>query len=460
MSDDDEPTNQNAAQPHTMHNEHPSHRHTSHTHTHTITNGKTDIMDVESEEEEEREKRHDHQLTSNGQLMSNREASSSALPQELVEEREGRVPTPVLQESPQNMRHHLDRTTPTSGAVLTSPHVIPSSIKSTRGVTTGTVKGRGKGVSSRELDNHKLGSSLPNRTKNSEAKEMESGKTRLHLSRGSTKLKQAPSLLSSVTGAHSRTTSSLHHTQSKGTNSSSARPQLSTHRTLTSSHQKHRLSSPLSTISSLLSSDPASSTGVTRGLNQRSTSTKGPPTNTTRGLNQPQISTATRGLNLPSANRGLNYSNRTVPGYSKTWQPHNVTTHPPHVSGCRSPQCDICGAWLRKSHTGAQAMGLSQHPVSHTHHYKGPVTQLNHQPSRGGVSHSSEDSTVDIPEGLCSRGANYSRPQSQGLKACDELSISSLSLSSCSVASDLLKKARQRRERFWTQPPNPSHSTL
>ena len=34
----------------------------------------------------------------------------------------------------------------------------------------------------------------------------------------------------------------------------------------------------------------------------------------------------------------------------------------------------------------------------------------------------------------------------------DELSLSSLSLSSCSVASDVLQKARERRDRFWTQP--------
>ena len=38
----------------------------------------------------------------------------------------------------------------------------------------------------------------------------------------------------------------------------------------------------------------------------------------------------------------------------------------------------------------------------------------------------------------------------------DELSLSSLSLSSCSVASDMLQKARERRDRFWTQP---SHVT-
>ena len=34
----------------------------------------------------------------------------------------------------------------------------------------------------------------------------------------------------------------------------------------------------------------------------------------------------------------------------------------------------------------------------------------------------------------------------------DELSLSSLSLSSCSVASDVLQKAQERRDRFWTQP--------
>ena len=43
-----------------------------------------------------------------------------------------------------------------------------------------------------------------------------------------------------------------------------------------------------------------------------------------------------------------------------------------------------------------------------------------------------------------------------GGRDVDELSLSSLSLSSCSVASDVLMKARERRDRFWTQP---SHIT-
>ena len=34
----------------------------------------------------------------------------------------------------------------------------------------------------------------------------------------------------------------------------------------------------------------------------------------------------------------------------------------------------------------------------------------------------------------------------------DELSLSSLCLSSCSVASDVLQKAQERRDHFWTQP--------
>ena len=51
-------------------------------------------------------------------------------------------------------------------------------------------------------------------------------------------------------------------------------------------------------------------------------------------------------------------------------------------------------------------------------------------------------------------GQQSSGPVGNGKRARDveELSLSSLSLSSCSVASDVLQKARERRDRFWTQP--------
>ena len=41
----------------------------------------------------------------------------------------------------------------------------------------------------------------------------------------------------------------------------------------------------------------------------------------------------------------------------------------------------------------------------------------------------------------------------------DELSLLSLSLSSCSVALDVLQQARERRDQFWTQPTNIAEST-
>ena len=53
--------------------------------------------------------------------------------------------------------------------------------------------------------------------------------------------------------------------------------------------------------------------------------------------------------------------------------------------------------------------------------------------------------------GSSNRGREGGQRSNRG-RDVEELSLSSPSLSSCSVASDVLQKARERRDRFWTQP--------
>ena len=67
------------------------------------------------------------------------------------------------------------------------------------------------------------------------------------------------------------------------------------------------------------------------------------------------------------------------------------------------------------------------------------------QPPDSGIGSSNRGPRSDIL-GPHSRGGFVSRRPAD----VDELSLSSLSLSSCSVASDVLRKAQERRDRFWT----------
>ena len=152
-------------------------------------------------------------------------------------------------------------------------------------------------------------------------------------------------------------------------------------------------------------------------------------------------------------------------------------------SSCSSGNCDVCGAWMRSKsgHTGAQVLS---NRASHTtapllgygsHRYRGPVTQLAQEHTSRGGDVSSQSSVDRIlgrnfpsrpPQNgvgasnsqMCPprRGAGVPETDPRPLRSFDELSISSLSISSCSVAaSDLLRKAQERRDKFWTRHPNP-----
>ena len=443
---------------------------------HTLANGEAHIVDIEEEEEEEREHSsysgsEDEATTTEAQPTSSHRIVTPAMERPmptlspfvpLPPERatEGRIPTPIMQKSSEDLvRHHLDRTTPsTGGAVLTSPPpafskttqstVNPSSTLSTRENSGERVKTSHKGSGSGAASSAKRSSGRSGKMVTS-TQSGERGEKGLYLS-STARFKRDPSLVGSAprSTSHSHTlpTSSL----TNNTHSHLTTLPKGTRHTLTTSHTHP--SPPQSTISSLLSSIKSSSSGepTSKKLDYSATSGK-----------------------------------RRVTGTSvQPTQPRSMQHHNPHAgTACSSGNCDVCGAWMRSKsgHTGAQVLSnRASHTTAPlwgygTHRYRGPVTQLAQEhTSRGGDV--SSQSSVDRISGrnfpsrppqngvgasnsqMCPprRGAGVPETDPRPLRSFDELSISSLSISSCSVAaSDLLRKAQERRDKFWTRHPNP-----
>ena len=447
----------------------PSHDKSSHPHTsqdHTLTNGgevgeggegSEEGSDTESSSEDDVEKdshsdndiSHKHR-SQNNQICESREQGEkmngytggwkirtvSPSPPPTAPDSNGRVPTPILRETSEQMRHHLDRTTPSSGSVLTSPPLPAfhkSSHVSTSSRTAGNVGRTGKqskvGVHGGMSTSH-LSKGKKQGEKTVASKQWNSG---LYLSRGSPKLKHDRSLVSSVNG--DPRSSSSRHTRPKSTTSHlpkvhppleshpTPHPLGTTHHTLATTHPAHSLSS----VSSLLSSVSNSSS--------------------------------------PGAVRRLDYNaNTRAKAAVNPVQPPQSRPSKPHSHTCTNAQCDICGAWLRKSQTlSTQHLNVNSHAststkgphfshapqsTAHSHQHKGTLTKSQTTTTRrsnSNIRSISQSNVVTVQDSP----TEISRPT---LREPDELSISSLSLSSCSVASDLLKKARERRERFWTQP--------
>ena len=454
---DDEPTNQNTARPHTVHNGHPSHRHPSHSshthpsHPHTLTNGRMKVEDMEDEEkgereggsgdesdesvtedtsndEEERETRTSPSKRQVDCLRVKWEGSRAPLDTAAPLKEGSRVPTPILRQSPVDVRHHLDRTTPSSGgAVLTSPTIAPGTSKSSQNNITNTAhRGRegGRGERQKSQAVHTVSSSLATGgKKGSEGGNVEGGGRSLHLSHGgggggggSAKLKRDPTLLSSVSGMKTLPSRQLSKSSVSQTCNKSASSQPPRGSTLSSRTQSHTLTSPPlrrrlpspppSTISSLLSSGPPSSfTDVSTGLNR-------PSKTVARGLNVPPTGVS-RGLNHGSSGRQTN------PGVSlKLSKSRNFPRL--HDGGCTgsSTKCDICGSWLRQSLTGSAQAGQhdAAHSIPRSRQYNGPVTQLsqvNQDKSNRSENILSQGSKSNIRQGnQSSRGAEYLGPPS------------------------------------------------
>lgn len=375
----------------------------------------------------------------NGYTGGRKIRTVSPSPPPMALDSNGRVPTPILRETSEQMRHHLDRTTPTSGSVLTSPPLpafLKSSHVSTSSRTAGNVKRTGEqskvGIHSCTSTSH-LSKGKKQGEKAVASKQWNSG---LYLSRGSPKLKHDRSLVSSVNGdprssssrccAHPKsTTSHLPKMHPPSQSHPTPHPLGTAHHTLTTTHPAHSLSS----VSSLLSSvSNSSSPGAVRRLDYNANT------------------------------RAKAAVNPVQPPQSRPSKPHS------HAA-CTNAQCDICGAWLRKSQslsthhlninsyartsTKGSHFSCAQQSTAHTHQHKGTLTKsqttTTHAPPNSNIRSISQSYVATIQDSP----SEILRPT---LREPDELSISSLSLSSCSVASDLLKKARERRERFWTQP--------
>ena len=120
--------------------------------------------------------------------------------------------------------------------------------------------------------------------------------------------------------------------------------------------------------------------------------------------------------------------------------------------------CGICGAHLSTSSTRYSK------PVRQASSHKSVPKYLGAQNGNGGLGAPTRPQ-FSAPSGgvppfsqrpLSSTNYMTRLPTQGGVndrsRDIDEVSLASLSLSSCSVASDVLKKARDRRDHFWTQP--------
>ena len=129
-------------------------------------------------------------------------------------------------------------------------------------------------------------------------------------------------------------------------------------------------------------------------------------------------------------------------------RPSTVVNPPLHhtTHARREGQGDLCTHTMpapKASHTVPRLkFAHTSHPV------RQPDQHLHAQPrhSRSPLLHATMHTTHAL--------SGFKRPATVGQldRDLDELSLSNLSLSSCSVASDILKRAQNRRDNFWTQP--------
>ena len=167
---------------------------------------------------------------------------------------------------------------------------------------------------------------------------------------------------------------------------------------------------------------------------------------------------------------------------SSQYKSHTKTSALSAVKSSHSnvKSCETCGGVgaLGVGHCGSMALPTN---LSQIHSDRTSALQASRQQSQLKVNEIRSklaSHTIDPPWAAPTNMDDYQLPDSglgssnrgreggqrlNGLGACgrrardvDELSLLSLSLSSCSVASDVLQKARERKDRFWMQP---SHVT-
>ena len=122
--------------------------------------------------------------------------------------------------------------------------------------------------------------------------------------------------------------------------------------------------------------------------------------------------------------------------------------------------CETCGAWLRSSsarlpqthpsYAARQASRGKSAPTRVPSHKPAVHTSLTqpYQSLSGMLPKPVYNATTRPNHTYATHLAEFKRPT----RDIDECSLSSVSLSNCSVASDLLRRAQERRDHFWTQP--------
>ena len=289
---------------------------------------------------------------------------------------EGRVPTPLLHESPTGgaLRHHLDRTTPSNGGLLSSPIKLPYPPTSP--------KFRRDMRSSAPI----FPSHVPSGTKVDETEE--GGRQMGHAT-------LRPQLVPTRSGQQRQ-----HHRGMSATVPPKAVPKIPMTQNASRTGAFQR---------------PHSEGGRTRMLHQALEGTAHTKLCDTCGA-KVRPSTV---VNPPLHH--ATHARREGQGDLR------MHTMPAPKAGHTIPR-------LKFAHTS--------HPVRQPDQYSHSQPRHSRSPLLHATMH-----TTHAPSG-------FKRPATMGQldRDLDELSLSNLSLSSCSVASDILKRAQNRRDNFWTQP--------
>ena len=195
----------------------------------------------------------------------------------------------------------------------------------------------------------------------------------------------------------------------------------------------------------------------------------------------------------PSSQLHTQHMTKNLSSSSSQYKSHSKTSALSAVKSSHSnvKSCETCGSYLRSPAVlggGVGALGVGHSGrmapptnLSQIHSDRTSALQASRQQSQLKVNEIRSklaSHTINPPWAAPTNMDDYQLPDSglgssnrgreggqrlNGLGAggrrardVDELSLSSLSLSSCSVASDVLQKARERKDRFWMQP---SHVT-
>ena len=312
---------------------------------------------------------------------------------------EGRLPTPVLREKPStgnlHYRHHLNLTTPSEGGLLVSPVKLPyppSSPKYRRDMKS----------CAPIFPSPKLLEQEDQPKQHSSTREQQS------------RPKQDPKI-------HSAELSSLRPATSGATKSASRG------------------------VQTLLTYSPPRGHSHSAGSKLRS-----------------------------GAFRKLTFDSKDPPRPPHQQHQHRQALHGRKQDAASVQPCETCGAMF-KSSTGSgkpPARSLASATLKGKDHSSTPArsdllaaTVASSQPTHTGMPQAAASSlrskqpqrsvrhTTGV-HGQSPKLANFKRPMAVGRpdRDFDELSLSTLSLSSCSVASEVLRRAQNRRDNFWTQP--------